>query len=79
MFTTNKRLKELDVKLDEIKKEKAELLKIKEILEDTTPKIDISNGYVLEKGKIYYLVYKQVKKIMVLIVLEYHLMAMNQH
>ena len=50
-------------KLEQIKQEKEELEKIKEILEDTNPKIDISNVYVLEKKGIYYLVYKQVQPI----------------
>ena len=63
MFGANKKLKELDLKLEEIKKEKEELLKIKEVLEDINLKIDISDVYVLEMKGIYYLVYKQEKEI----------------
>lgn len=48
MFDRNKKEKELESKLSEIKREKEELLKIKELLEDTTPKVDISNVYVWE-------------------------------
>lgn len=48
MFGKKKQEKRIENKLLEIKREKEELLKIKELLEDTTPKVDISNVYVWE-------------------------------
>ena len=56
MFGKNKDLKEIEIKLLELKKEKKELLKIKELLEDKTAKIDISNVYVWNFDGISYLV-----------------------
>ena len=48
MFSKKKQVREIENNLLEIKREKEELLKIKELLEDTTPKVDISNVYVWE-------------------------------
>lgn len=58
MFNINikKRLKELEIKKQEIEKEKQELLKIKEMLEEETPKIDITNVYSAKINGIKYFV-----------------------
>ena len=63
MFGKKKQSREMENKLLEIKREKEELLKIKELLEDTTPKVDISNVYVWECDGISSIVRYYVKPI----------------
>ena len=63
MFGKKKQEKRIENKLLEIKREKEELLKIKEILEETTPTVDISNVYVWEYNGISYIVRYYVKPI----------------
>lgn len=53
MFKNKKRLKELEDTRLELEKEKQELLFIKEQLDNTMPKIDISNVYVWYDNDIY--------------------------
>ena len=63
MFGKKRQSKEIENKLLEIKREKEELLKIKELLEDKTSKVDISNIYVWKVDGISYLVRYYVKPI----------------
>ena len=63
MFGKKKQLKEIEDKLQRIEKEKEELLKIKEMLDDQSPKIDISDLYVWEDKKNYYIVNKKERPI----------------
>lgn len=63
MFGKKKQSREIENKLLEIKREKEELLKIKELLEDTTPKVDISNVYIWECDGISSIVRYYVKPI----------------
>ena len=56
MFRNKKRLQEIE-------KEKQELLFIKQQLEDITPKVDISNIYVWKENRIYSIVKLDIQKI----------------
>jgi len=56
MFGHKKRLKQIEEEKQQLEKEKQELLFIKEQLEDSTPKIDISNVYVWENKGVYSIV-----------------------
>ena len=62
MFKNKKSLKEIEEKISQLKKEKQELLKIKEILEDKTSKIDIKDVYIFSVDGINYIVRLQVDK-----------------
>ena len=60
MFGSKRRI--IEEKLKQIEREKQELLKIKEILEDNYPKIDIKDLYVFSVDDISYIVRMQVDK-----------------
>ena len=62
MFGRKKEI-EINIKLKEIEKEKEELIKIKELLDNQSPKIDISDIYVWEVDGISYIVKSCVKPI----------------
>ena len=49
-------LKETASKLEQIENEKKELHLMKKVLEDSSPKVDISNLYVYEENRIYFIV-----------------------
>ena len=55
--------KEIEENLKKIEKEKHELLFIKEILENSLPKIDVTDLYVWEENGIYSIVKLEVKNI----------------
>jgi len=63
MFNTKKKLKEIEKKIKLLQKEKVELLKIKEMLNDNSPKIDAAELFIFNNGKIKYIVRKEEKKI----------------
>ena len=63
MFGSKKRLMEIKEARNELENEKKELLFIKKLLEDQTPKIDISNVFVWYDNGLYSLVRLEVKKI----------------
>lgn len=56
MFESKKRLKLIEEARQQLETEKQELLFIKEQLEDSTPKIDISDLYVWEENGLYSIV-----------------------
>lgn len=66
MYETKKQkkyLKEINNQLEQIQKEKEELELIKTLLTDNSPKIDISNLYVLYTNGIHYIVEKKEREI----------------
>lgn len=63
MFGIKKRLKQIEEEKEYLKKEKEELLFIKEQLENTTPKIDISNVFVWNDKNTYSIVRLDVQNI----------------
>ena len=63
MFKNKKILKEIQDEKEHLEKIKEELLFIKNQLEDTTPKIDISELYVWEENGLYSIVKLDVKNI----------------
>lgn len=63
MFANKKKLKEIEEMKQELEREKQELLFIKEQLEDSMPKIDISNVYVWEDKGVYSIVKLDIQKI----------------
>jgi len=66
MFENKKRkreLQELEEQKKELTREREELLKIKEIMEDKSPKIDITDVYVFEINGISYIVKYYVDRI----------------
>ncbi|MBQ9072147.1 MAG: hypothetical protein IJY25_03210 [Bacilli bacterium] len=63
MFGKKKKIEEIEEKLQTIRHEKEELLKIKEMLDDVSPKIDISDIYVWQHNNISYIVRQYIKPI----------------
>ena len=63
MFSIKKRLKQIEVAKQQLEKEKQELLFIKNQLEETTPKIDISNVYIWEEQEVCSIVKLEIKKL----------------
>lgn len=63
MFGCKKVLKEIEESKRQLEAEKQELLFIKKQLEDSTPKVDISNIYVWKDNDLYSIVRLDIKKI----------------
>lgn len=63
MFGNKKVLKEIEEAKQQLEAQKQELLFIKEQLEDSTPKVDISNIYVWKDNDLYSIVRLDVQKI----------------
>lgn len=63
MFKRKKQILEVENKLQDIKRETEELLKIKAMLDDKSQKVDINNLYVWENKGIYYIVKMEVNSI----------------
>lgn len=63
MFGNKKILKQIEEAKQQLEAEKQELLFIKEQLEDSTPKVDISNIYVWQDKGLYSIVRLNVQKI----------------
>lgn len=62
MFKTKKELKQLEEARKQLENEKQELLFIKEQLENSTPKVDISNVYIWKDKDLYSIVKLNVTK-----------------
>lgn len=63
MFGSKKRLKEIEEAKQQLENEKQELLFIKNQLEDSTPKINVSNIFVWQDKGLYSIVKLNVQKI----------------
>lgn len=63
MFKNKKLLKEIEIQKQELEYEKQQLLFIKQQLEESSPKVDITDVYIFEKKGIYSLVKLHIKNI----------------